>query len=99
MGLNFCCTTNSHTCKSATNSGTFDSATIFFLKNKYGSKCLKLPKSSRNAKKNLEKLVTLSKVQLLVALLHVRLIVVQQKFRPLGYDQNFCFFLIKNYGL
>ena len=29
MGLNFCCTTNSHTCKSATNSHTFESVTNF----------------------------------------------------------------------
>ena len=69
--MNFCSTTISRTFKSATNSSTFENALIMF--------CLKLPKSSRNAKK---KLVAFSKVPLLVALLNVRLIVVLQKFRP-----------------
>ena len=55
---------------------------LIFQKNKNGSKCLKLPKTSRNAKKILKKLVALSKVWLLVELLNVRLIVVQQMFRP-----------------
>ena len=41
--------------KSATNSGTFESATIVFKKNKYGSKHLRLPKLLRNAKKNSKK--------------------------------------------
>ena len=50
-GLNIYSMTNSCTFKSATNSSTFESATIFFQKNKYGWKCLKLPKSSRNAKR------------------------------------------------
>ena len=40
-------------------------------KNKYGSKCLKLPNSLRNAKKNL---VALSKVSLIRALLNVFLL-------------------------
>ena len=39
-------------------------------KNKYGSKCLKLPKSSRE-----KKLVALSKVSLIRVILNVRLIV------------------------
>ena len=38
---------------SASISGTFENKQ---KKNKYGSKCLKLPKSSRNAKKNFEKI-------------------------------------------
>ena len=60
--MNFCSTTISRTFKSATNSSTFENALIMF--------CLKLPKSSRNAKK----IVAFSKVPLLVIL---------QKFRPL----------------
>ena len=44
--LNIYSTTISRTFKSVTNSSTFESATIFFQKNKYGSKCLKFLKSS-----------------------------------------------------
>ena len=53
--------------KSALISDTFEN---WRKKTKYGSKCLKLPKSSRNAKK----IVALSKVSLIRALLNVLLL-------------------------
>ena len=53
--------------KSALISDTFESATKFLKKNKYGPECLKLPKSSRNGKK----LAALSKVSLIRALLNL----------------------------
>ena len=83
LGMNIYSTTISRTFKSATNSSTFESATIFFQKNKYGSKCLKLPKSSRNAKKKIYgKISRTFKSTTISRTFKVRLLVAQQKFGP-----------------
>ena len=59
-------------------SGTFESATNSITKNNFGSKCLKLPISSINAKKNfVKKLVTLSKAPLIDANYNRRTVEVQ----------------------
>ena len=55
----------------------------FFQKNKYGSKCLKLPKSSRNTKKNFEKISRTFKSTTISRTFKVRLLAAQQKFRPI----------------